>query len=77
MLESAIADQLHPPTARPVRHWIHDDQEQERASRSLTNGQFYAFTAVEDDTSYVLIARPIHAAYAQRHMPRPADSLSE
>ncbi|WP_301129710.1 hypothetical protein [Streptomyces cacaoi] len=64
-----IADQLDPPAARPVRHWIHDDQEHERALRHLANGQLYAFTAIEDDTRYVLTARPIHGAYAQRHMP--------
>lgn len=64
-----IADQLDPPAARPVRHWIHDHQEHERALRQLVSGQHYTFTAIEDGTRYILTASPIHDAYAQRPLP--------
>lgn len=63
-----IADQLDPPAARPVRHWIHDHQEHERALCQLVSGQRYVFTAIEDGTRYILTARPTYGTFAQRHM---------
>lgn len=63
-----IADQLDPPAARPVRHWIHDHQEHERALRQLVSDQQYTFTAIEDGTRYILTARPTHGTHAQRHV---------
>lgn len=64
-----IADQLDPPAARPVRHWISDHQEHERALRQLVSGRPYTFTATEDSTRYILTASPTYGTFAQRRMP--------
>jgi hypothetical protein len=51
-----IADQLDPPAAQPVRHWIGDDTEQERALSLLACGENYTFTIYDDATRYALSA---------------------
>ncbi|MCQ4083162.1 hypothetical protein NGB36_21770 [Streptomyces sp. RB6PN25] len=53
-----IADQLDPPTARPVRHWISDHAEHERALALLARGETYTFTIFDDATRYALSAHP-------------------
>jgi hypothetical protein len=57
-----IADQLDPPAAQPVRHWISDHAEHERAMAALVEGQPYTFTAFEDSTRYTLSAQPTGSA---------------
>jgi hypothetical protein len=53
-----ILDQLDPPAAWPAHHWLRDDTEHERALSTLAHGETYAFSIVEDTTSYILSARP-------------------
>ncbi|MCF6525583.1 hypothetical protein [Streptomyces sp. JJ36] len=62
-----IADQLDPPAARPVRAWLADHTEHERALSHLAHGEPYTFTAYEDTTHYVLTARPTTPAPSRRH----------
>lgn len=52
------ADQLDAPAARPVRAWLTDEPEHERALHLLAHGDPYALTAYEDSTRYVLTVRP-------------------
>jgi hypothetical protein len=57
-----IADQLDVPTARPVRHWITNDAEHERALAALAEGRTYTITVFENSTRYTLSARPTGSA---------------
>jgi len=55
-----VADQLDPPDARPLRAWLNDDTEQERALRGLARGERYALRAKDDaGVVYVLAAWPV------------------
>ncbi|MDT0341908.1 hypothetical protein [Streptomyces litchfieldiae] len=53
-----IADQLNPPAAAIVRHWLIDQAEHERALALLAHGELYAHTIHEDSLRYLLSARP-------------------
>jgi hypothetical protein len=53
-----IANQLDAPAARPVRHWISDRAEHERALTILARGETYTFTIFDDATRYALSAHP-------------------
>jgi hypothetical protein len=50
------AEQLHPKLAAPVRRWIADDVEQDKARQTLRSGQPYSY--VVSVMGLVLAARP-------------------
>jgi hypothetical protein len=55
-----VADQLDPPYARPLRAWLNDDTEQERALARLAHGERYELQAEDDGgVAYVLAAWPV------------------
>jgi len=54
-----LSDQLDPPAARPVLHWLHDDQEHGHAMTALASGELYTHTIFDDAVRYLLTARPI------------------
>jgi hypothetical protein len=53
-----ISDQLDPPAARPVLHWLGDAQAHEHALADLAHGTPYSHTIFEDAVRYLLTARP-------------------
>ncbi|MDG9701830.1 hypothetical protein [Streptomyces sp. DH37] len=53
-----ISDQLDPPAARPVLHWLGDAQAHEHALANLAHGAPYSHTIFEDAVRYLLTARP-------------------
>ncbi|PLW73635.1 hypothetical protein GQS52_21945 [Streptomyces sp. SCUT-3] len=61
-----VADQLAPAAARPVRHWLRDRHEHERALAALADGGTYTFTAHEDGVRYLLTAGPRDRASTSR-----------
>ncbi|WP_344382177.1 hypothetical protein [Streptomyces thermolineatus] len=61
-----VADQLAPAAARPVRHWLRDRHEHERALAALADGGTYTFTAHEDGVRYLLTAGPHDRASTSR-----------
>ena len=57
-------------TARPVRHWLEDEDESERALLRLAAGNVYAYPIPDSEgVRYVL------SAYPPRH-PRPGKPIS-
>ncbi len=55
-----LADQLDAPYARPVRTWLRDSAELERALGSLAAGEPYVFRALDDQgTHYLFTAEPV------------------
>ncbi len=54
-----ISDQLDPPAARPVLHWLDDDQEHEHAMAILAHGALCTYTIFDDTVRYLLTARPM------------------
>ncbi|MFD1830403.1 hypothetical protein ACFSJS_12100 [Streptomyces desertarenae] len=53
-----ISDQLDPLAARPVLHWLDDDQAHEHAMAALAHGAMYSYTVFDDAVRYLLTARP-------------------
>jgi len=54
-----LSDQLDPPAARPLLHWLDDHQEHEHAMAILASGAPYSHTIRDDAVRYLLTARPI------------------
>nr|WP_134004689.1 hypothetical protein [Streptomyces sp. 846.5] len=57
-----LADQLDLGNARPVFGWLNDADEMQRAMSALAAGELYALSVFEDNTRYVLTARPTSPA---------------
>ncbi|MFD7508588.1 hypothetical protein ACFV5N_04460 [Streptomyces sp. NPDC059853] len=53
-----ISDQLDPPAAYPVRCWLADQAEHERALEVLVSGDLYTLTIPDGAVRYLLSARP-------------------
>jgi hypothetical protein len=54
-----IADQLDVPLAHPVRHWLADQAEHERALAALVAGEMYTHAVHDDALTYLISARPL------------------
>lgn len=54
-----IADQLDPPFAQPLRHWLADQHQHEAALSTLANGRTFTHTVFDDEVLYLLAAEPI------------------
>ncbi|MDB1086731.1 hypothetical protein PJ985_04015 [Streptomyces sp. ACA25] len=59
---SHVADQLDAAAARPVRAWLADREETERACAALEAGRGYAHVVADGPVRYVLSAVPRPAA---------------
>ncbi|MGD9483644.1 hypothetical protein WDH52_10340 [Streptomyces sp. TRM70308] len=54
-----IANQLDPPHAQPLRHWLVDEAAHEHALHLLATGHPYHLTAYDDEAHYHLHAEPL------------------
>jgi hypothetical protein len=53
-----VLDQLDAAAAWPAYEWLHDPAEHEQALFRLARGEMYSLSICEDNTRYVLSARP-------------------
>lgn len=66
----AIADQLDPPAAQPIRHWLTAPHQHERALATLRQGHTFVYATDDDTVRYTLTAQPV------TNIARPATASS-